>query len=295
MTYDEALKWGKSRLETVCNIEKDADAWQLFEFVAKMDRTKFFMERNEEISEDIFEKYKRCINKRKEHYPVQYITNIQSFMGFDFYVDESVLVPRPETEELVVCTENLLSKRFEERKGGLQPFAGSPDVLDMCTGSGCIAISLKLRNDNINVTGVDISNEALNVAVRNCEQLNAKVSFVQSDLFSVLEERGVINDRFDIIVSNPPYIETKEIETLMSEVKDYEPVIALDGCEDGLYFYRKIVEQSVNYLKSGGYLIFEIGCSQGEAVSKIMRDNGFSNIEVRKDLSGLDRIVFGGI
>lgn len=281
MTFREALNWGISQLGEAGIEEKDIDAWCLFEYVTKMTRTKFFMESMDTISDSLFVKYQECISKRKQHYPVQYITNEQQFMGYNFYVDESVLVPRSETEELVIYTEQLVGE--SELK--------MPKVLDMCTGSGCIAVSLKLRNNNFNITAVDISADALFIACKNADKLNAEINCVQSDLFSELSEEN----KFDVIVSNPPYIETREIDALMDEVRKYEPVIALDGYEDGLYFYRKIIEESLSYLNPGGVLVFEIGYNQGQSVSKLMIENGFSKVKVKKDLAGLDRIVSGGI
>ena len=212
---------------------------------------------------------------RASHVPLQHITGVQEFMGLGFCVNEHVLVPRQDTEVLV---ESVL----EVLKPGME-------VLDMCTGSGCILISLlKLCGlADVKGVGVDISEEALKVAIRNAEKLGIDAMFLHSDLFKKVD--GV----YDIIVSNPPYIRTTVIEELKEEVKFHDPFIALDGKEDGLYFYRRIVEESPKFLKKCGKLYFEIGHDQGEAVSKVMRDAGFTDVTVKKDLAGLDRVVFG--
>ena len=160
-------------------------------------------------------------------------------------------------------------------------------VLDLCTGSGCIGISIQSFCSNTQVTAADISEDALKVAQKNAKENQVPVKFVHSDLFKE------ISGSYDMIVSNPPYIPSKVIETLMPEVRDHEPIKALDGKEDGLYFYRRITEESVAYLKPGGYLLYEIGHDQGEAVSSYMRENGFDEIEVIRDLAGLDRVVRG--
>lgn len=299
MNLREALAYGEKALKMAGIAESKIDAWLLFEFVTKMNRTKFFMNGTDLVSESDFEKYKALIEKRKQHYPLQYITCVQQFCGYDFYVDESVLIPRSETEELVglakdsikamLCTDNMADNRVNVNKAN----AGAVkklNILDMCTGSGCIAVSIALSGENVDVTAVDISPKALDVAKKNAKKHNACVEFVKSDLFE-----NLTGEKYDIIVSNPPYIETKELSTLMEEVIKYEPVCALDGKEDGLYFYRKIIKESINFLNEDGKLMFEIGYNQGKSVSLLMEEAGFHNIKIIKDLSGLDRIVCGGI
>ena len=160
-------------------------------------------------------------------------------------------------------------------------------VLDMCTGSGCIPISLKLRNPQIVIEGADISEEALKVAEKNAKKLGVSGKWIQTDMFEN------ITGTFDMITSNPPYIPTKVIEELEAEVRLHDPYEALDGKEDGLYFYRIIVKESRQYLKRGGWLIFEIGSDQAEAVKTLLQEAGYENIEVKKDLAGLDRVVYG--
>ena len=190
-------------------------------------------------------------------------------------MNEHVLIPRFDTEILV-------EEVMKELHDGFS-------ILDMCTGSGCILLSLLKYSNNCSGVGVDISENALAVAKENQKRLGLDASFVQSDLFEQ------ITGKYDIIVSNPPYIRSDVIPTLMEEVRLHEPVLALDGTEDGLFFYRKIVKESTDYLNGGGWLFFEIGYDQGEAVKKLMEENGFKNVKVVKDYAGLDRVVLGNI
>ncbi|MCQ2494845.1 MAG: peptide chain release factor N(5)-glutamine methyltransferase, partial [Lachnospiraceae bacterium] len=227
--------------------------------------------------EDSLDDYNSAIMRRGTREPLQYIIGTASFMGLDFKVSPAVLVPRADTEILV-----------EEI---LKDFHSGSRILDMCTGSGCILISLmNYSNDCVGV-GVDLSEDALEIAKYNAKQLvpDKDVVFVKSDLFTEIDKE----ERFDIIVSNPPYIATAVIEELMPEVRDYEPRMALDGTEDGLYFYKKIVDNAEVYLKSGGMLAFEIGYDQGEAVKQLMLDYGYNEVEIVKDYSDMDRVVKG--
>ena len=275
MTLKEAYEYGQKQLRKVEIEDAALDAWYLLEYVTGISRAKYFMDMNKVLSDELEKQYCNCIATRTKHIPLQHITGVQEFMGLEFCVNEHVLVPRQDTEVLV---ESVL----ENMHPGME-------VLDMCTGSGCILISLLKLCGFLNVygTGVDISGEALHVAMRNAEKLDVSAQFLHSDLFEKVE------GKFDIIVSNPPYIRTAVIEELKAEVKFHDPFLALDGKEDGLYFYRRIVEESTKYLKKGGKLYFEIGHDQGEAVSKLMRDAGFADVTVKKDLAGLDRVVFG--
>ena len=272
LTYEELLKIGENELLMSDISDANIDAWYLLEYVTGMSRVAFFLKRAENISQKEENEYREVINKRKKHIPLQHITGTQEFMGFDFLVNENVLVPRQDTECLV---ENVL------------PYAYGKKILDMCTGSGCIIISLKKIEETAECTGVDISEKALEIALKNARSNEADVSFIKSDMFKNIMEK------YDIIVSNPPYIETDEIETLSDEVRLFDPMMALDGDKDGLKFYRNITEQAAGYLKRGGWLMYEIGCSQAVAVSEIMHKNGFAEVTVIKDLSGLDRVVCG--
>lgn len=255
--------------------EADLEAFYILEYVLKINRSTYFLKKTEEVSE---EQCTDCIGiatERRKHRPLQYILGTQEFMGLMFYVDENVLIPRQDTEGLV---EKVLSLT-----------RGTEKVLDLCTGSGCIAISLKKHKNTLQVSAVDISSKALQVAKKNAENLQADVTFIESDLFDK------VTGTFDVIVSNPPYIQSDVIKTLMPEVKDNEPLLALDGREDGLYFYRKIIKEAKNYLRTEGILCLEIGYDQGEAVAELMRQQGFEQISVEQDLSGLDRNVYGKI
>lgn len=273
MTLREAYEYGQIQLEKAGIEDASVDAWYLLEFVTGMSRAMYFLKMHESLSEQQEICYKEYIQTRSSHIPLQHITGVQEFMGLEFLVNEHVLVPRQDTEVLV-----------ESALEVLQP---GMKVLDMCTGSGCILLSLLNFREGLEGIGVDISQEALKVAVKNQERLNMKATFLQSDLFDE------VTGQYDLIVSNPPYIRTAVIEELKEEVKFHDPFLALDGKEDGLYFYRKIVEKSPEYLKNGGKLYFEIGHDQGEDVKHLMEMAGFSNVSVKKDLAGLDRVVFG--
>lgn len=276
-TYKDALEYGKQRL-LECEIEDaNLDAWLLLEYVSGISRSWYFIHENEEISEDDIEEYQILIEQRGKHIPLQQLTKEAYFYGMKFFVNENVLIPRQDTEVLV---EQVLS--LSKGKENLK-------LLDMCTGSGCILLALLANLKQASGTGVDLSEKALEVAQRNGKELGIEVSWVQSDLFDK------VSGSYDIIVSNPPYIETSVIEGLMDEVKLYEPRMALDGTEDGLFFYREITMQAGKYLKNNGILAFEIGYNQGKAVSEFMKENGYKEVQVLQDLAGLDRVVTGRI
>lgn len=275
MTLKEAYEYGQGQLKSAGIDDADLDAWYLLEYVTEITRAVYFMDMHRVLSGEEEAEYRKVVGVRAKHVPLQHIIGVQEFMGLSFCVNEHVLVPRQDTEVLV---ENVLQM--------LRP---GMHVLDMCTGSGCILISLlKLCGfSDISGVGVDVSEEALEVACKNAENLGVDVTFLHSDLFSE------VKDKYDVIMSNPPYIRTAVIEELKEEVKFHDPFIALDGKADGLYFYRRIVDESTNYLKKCGKLYFEIGHDQGEDVSRLMREAGFSDVTVKKDLAGLDRVVFG--
>lgn len=273
MEYKKLYEWGLAKLQNAGIDEAALDARLLLEYVCDTDRNTLLVHGERPVSEEEQSRYEEYIEKRERHVPLQYITGEQEFMGLSFQVNENVLIPRQDTE---ILTEEAL----RELSDGM-------DVLDMCTGSGCILLSLLKYTNDCHGVGVDISEKALEVAEENNRRLGKDAVFLQSNLFEKVE------GKFDVIVSNPPYIRSDVIPTLMEEVKTYEPMSALDGREDGLYFYREIVKQAGGYLNRGGKLFFEIGCEQAEDVSKLLTDAGYKEVQVVKDLAGLDRVVWG--
>ncbi|MCD8398767.1 MAG: peptide chain release factor N(5)-glutamine methyltransferase [Lachnospiraceae bacterium] len=339
-----------------CQIEDAAvDAWYLLEYVTGVSRAMYLAERDKKLSEEQRDAYAALVNKRGAHIPLQHLTGEQEFMGLPFLVSEAVLIPRQDTETLVelaldkikaaLCSGVLPRGIHVERDSGARGEKtgtrrgsdtprGEKDryrVLDLCTGSGCIAVSIaKLceqmwgkKSGNLGKSGKDqepceswlevcasdLSEDALEIARENARRLGADVRFFQSDLFAQIpmpvdcENRSVSTDsrigenasgvEFDLIVSNPPYIRTQVIEKLSEEVRLHEPRLALDGGNDGLEFYRRIVCESRAYLRSGGWLLLEIGYDQGEDVAKLLRQSGFSQVRISKDLAGNDRVVEG--
>lgn len=268
----DIIKKAQNTLEAAGIADSQVDSWLLAEFVFGITRVKYYANMQMTVDGRSAEKYNELVNQRAGHIPLQHIIGTQEFMGLTFKVNENVLIPRQDTELMV---ENVVDYLGNDER----------TVLDMCTGSGCIAVSIDRLSKNSKVTAVDISEKALEVAQENNRLNNANVTFIQSDLFTN------VTGKYDIIVSNPPYIRTDEIPKLMEEVKMHEPVMALDGMEDGLYFYKKICGEASDYLNDNGKIFFEIGYDQGDDVSEILRQNRFCNIEVLKDLSGNDRVV----
>ena len=278
LTYRQMCHNGAAILADAGITDAEYDSFALLEYITGMDRTAYILNGSKSVPEDIAERYDAVIDRRSSHIPLQHITGQAWFYGRGFNVNSDVLVPRQDTEVLV--------------SEALKVINAKDSVLDMCTGSGCIIITLALEKKLGRALGADISEAALKVASDNREKLGADdVTFVKSNIFSDIN----VNDAelFDVIVSNPPYIATGEIETLTEEVRIHDPYIALDGLDDGLHFYREITQQSMNYIKSGGWLLYEIGCTQAHDVSDIMSEYGYSNIKVIKDLAGLDRVVMG--
>lgn len=278
MTYRECYEQGCRTLQAAGIEEAALDARLLLETVCGTDRNDLLVHGEQPVAPEAEEKYLNWIRQRAEHIPLQQLTGEQGFMGLTFNVNEHVLIPRQDTEILV-------EEVLKELHDGMR-------VLDMCTGSGCILLSLLHYSNDCEGLGVDLSAEALEVAGRNVLKVLTPekaehAHFLQSDLFEKVE------GKFEIIVSNPPYIASAEVEKLMPEVRDHEPRMALDGTEDGLYFYRRIIEEAGKYLVSSGMLFFEIGYDQGQAVSELMRTEGYCEVQVVQDYAGLDRIVFG--
>ena len=285
-TFHELLTQGTQLLMNAGIEEARLDAWLLLEYTADISRAWYYAHPEAEVNEEIVSEYLSLCQKRAEHIPLQHLTHQACFMGYDFYVDERVLVPRQDTE---VLAEEALHQLRNMR---------NPRILDMCTGSGCLLLSLLMELPDATGTGVDISAAALAVAERNRKnlELEKRAVLVQSDTFSgdyFQKNSGNISLEYDMLISNPPYIPTEDIGKLMEEVRFHDPVLALDGREDGLYFYRRITEQAGKYLKPGGWLMYEIGCEQGADVSAIMQGEGFTEVAVKKDLAGLDRVVIG--
>ncbi len=273
MKYQELYRWGCEQLKEVIIAEAELDARLLLEEICGTNRSYLLVHGDEEVTEEQYQSYVNCIARRKEHIPLQQIMGYQEFMGLKFTVTPDVLIPRQDTEVLV---EEVMLHLHD----GMH-------ILDMCTGSGCILLSLlRYSNDCVGV-GADISEAALAVAKENAKQLDLEATFTLSNLFENVE------GKYEIIVSNPPYIPTDVIPTLMEEVKGHEPIGALDGYGDGLYFYREIIKNAGEYLYPGGMLFFEIGCEQAEDVSNLMKEEGYQAVTVCKDLAGLDRVVYG--
>ena len=271
-TYASALRYGKKYLADRQIENSGGDAWYLMEYVWGIDRNYYFLHSDDIIEQKDEERYRDLLQKRGSHIPLQHLTGTCDFMGLTFQVNDQVLIPRQDTETLV---ESALSRLKEGDR-----------ALDLCTGSGCIILSLEKLGPGIRGLGADISAAALAVAKRNRDSLGLESDFCISDLFEGIE--GV----FDIIVSNPPYIASGKIPGLMEEVRGFEPLLALDGGADGLDFYRRIIKDARNFLKPGGWLGLEIGYDQREAVEELLRRQGFIRTETLQDLAGLDRTVW---
>lgn len=273
MTYREAVEFGTKCLTDAGVPDAALDAWYLLQMVCRIERSYYYVHGEEDITQDAQKEYEIAVQKRAEHIPLQYIIGEQEFMGLRFKVNSNVLIPRQDTETLVEQVLKIV-------KPGMK-------VLDLCTGSGCVLISVLKNAPELTGMGSDISKTALLVAKENAKLHEVDAEWVRSDLFDNITET------FDVIMANPPYIPTGEILSLMPEVRDFEPENALDGGADGLDFYRKIAGQVKDYLNPGGYVYMEIGYDQGEAVSELMRNAGLTEVEVIKDLARNDRVVKG--
>ena len=283
-TLRDAVNYGKQFLQDFGIENAQYDATELLLLVMGISRTQYLINSMDKIDSGKLAEYAELINKRAEHIPLQHITGIVNFYGREYKVNANVLIPRQDTEILV---EEVMKLTNSESR-----------VLDMCTGSGCIIISLAAsgHTSENGAVAIDISDDALKVADYNKKYNNADyIKLIKSDMFSSSECEQYKNEdnRFDVIVSNPPYLPTKDIDELSEEVRLHDPVLALDGDTDCLKFYKAITKQSVNYLKENGYLCYEIGYNQAEDVRNIMEQCGYSGIKVIKDLAGLDRVVIG--
>ena len=276
MTIREVLTNIRERLQNAGIEDFEYESWAFLDWKLHIDRAEFYMNPNGEIKEELLAELEDVLKQREQRVPLQYLMGECEFMGYDFYVDERVLIPRQDTECLVELAVESIRKKSTKVK-----------VLDLCTGSGCIGISVSKLCPDTEVTLADISDGALTVAQKNAQNLSADVTLIKGNLFENIE------GRFDYILSNPPYIPSEVIEGLMPEVKEHEPRLALDGEADGLSFYREIINEAPDYLNPDGRIYFEIGAEQGEDLTHLMNERGFSEVKVHKDLAGLDRIVTG--
>ena len=279
LTLQSLLEEGSARLSKAGVKEALLDSRYLLFEAFNMDWTHFLLDRNEEISDlEKVEMYRALLEKREKRVPLQQIFGKCHFMGLEFYINKNVLIPRQDTEILA----ELILKDYK---------GSNAEILDMCTGSGCIAVSLACLGGFEGILAVDISPKALEVARENVRKLvgEGRIELAESDLFASFAK----NRKFDVIVSNPPYIPTKEIEGLEPEVRDFEPRLALDGKEDGLHFYKKLILEGRRYLKPQGAVYFEIGFDQGEGVSGLLKKAGFEEVRIEKDRAGLNRVAVG--
>lgn len=274
MTFTKLYNDAVLRLEAAGITDAKSDVNLLFFYLLGYDRNYLFMHANDEINSEQVDIILKALDKRENRIPLQHITGKQEFMGLEFDVSKDVLIPRFDTENLV--EEALILANDGDK------------ILDICTGSGCIIISIMQYKNDIQGFASDLSEKAIKTAEHNAKKHNKDITFIKSDIFDDIEETG-----FDVIVSNPPYIKTSVIDSLMDEVKEHDPYMALDGGDDGLVFYRKIINGSRNHLKNFGYLLVEIGYDQGEEVKMLFEENGFKDVCVKKDLSGNDRVVTG--
>ena len=323
MTIREVLTNIRERLQNVGIEDFEYESWAFLDWKLHIDRAEFYMNPDGKVKEELLEELERALKQREQRVPLQYLMGECEFMGYDFYVDERVLIPRQDTECLVeLAVESIREKKVKlgqeyseadhgenvskentvkyDGNYGMQHCekCGADNkkserkstkvkVLDLCTGSGCIGISVAKLSPDTEVTLADISEGALSVAKKNADNLGADVTLIRGNLFENIE------GRFDYILSNPPYIPSEVIEGLMPEVKEHEPRLALDGEVDGLSFYRKIINEAPDYLNPEGRIYFEIGAEQGKDLIRLMDERGFSEVKVHKDLAGLDRIVTG--
>ena len=283
------VKEGEYQLSKAFCMDPKIDAQELYCYLTGLDKVSLFLKAEEEVDRETEGKYMELIRRRAERIPLQHITGVQEFMGYTFKVNPHVLIPRQDTETLVTEAAKTIQSTPREKLSFFEKLKGRKewDVLDLCCGSGAVGISLAKICSNVKVTATDISAEAVETAEANAEDLRVKVRFLTGDMFEPVKGR-----KFDMIVSNPPYIRTNMISILQEEVKDHEPLNALDGGRDGLDFYRTIVEKAADFLKPEGFLLVEIGHDQGEDLRKMLKDSGkYSPAVVIKDLPGRDRVV----
>lgn len=275
MVIREALEYGSKNLENNLYTNPLNESRQILSFLLEKDISFLYIYPDFQLNKEVEEKFVKIINKRRENYPLEYILNSADFYKRDFYVDERCLIPRWDTENLI--------EAVKEKSKNIS----NPKILEIGPGSGAISITLALELKNAFITGADISKDALKVCNINLNKYQIDdVEFIYSNLFEN------IKDKYDIIISNPPYIKSEDMNFLQEEVKK-EPVLALDGGVDGLDFYKTISEESRDYLKKDGFLIFEIGHDQYDKVKEILINNKYIDINYKKDIQGFKRVIFG--
>lgn len=280
----ELIKLGEAQLIKAHCMDPKIDAEELYCYLMGIDKVKLFLQSRGVVSQEIEERYFELIGKRAQRIPLQHITGVQEFMGLTFQVNPDVLIPRQDTETLVEEAARMITGNHDKVSGRRKW-----RVLDLCCGSGAIGIALaKICNNKIKVIGTDVSVSAIETAQKNSEQNRVRIKYLEGDLFAPVK-----NKKFDMIISNPPYIRTHMIPILQDEVKRFEPMLALDGGLDGLDFYRRIIEEAPSHLREQGVLALEIGHDQAMPVSQLIRDTGaFTKVHVVKDLPGKDRVVY---
>ncbi len=286
VTIGRLLREGAKKLMEADISTPGLDAEVLLYNLLGVERFYLHMHKEKEVSEGIQKKFRIGIEKRAKHMPIQYIVNRQEFMGLDFWIEEGILIPRADTEILVEKVIDIYKNNY---------YPDMVKIIDIGTGSGAIAVSLAKYIENCSIMAIDICPDALRVAAKNADfhGVNNKITFYLGDLLEPIDRREEYGT-YNFVISNPPYIPKRMIDTLGGGVRDYEPHLALDGGIDGLNFYRKITVNAKKFFKKdGGCLMFEIGHDQGKDVSKILDINGFINIEVLQDLAGLDRVIVG--
>ena len=282
MVIGELIEIGISILGDMDYTNTKLEARLILSKLLNVDKSYIYAHEDMEINQSVEEEFIRIMKKRATGYPIQYILKEREFMGLDFHVDEGVLIPRPDTETLVEYLIDYINENYKNENIRL---------LDLGLGSGAIGLSIAHYCKNVTVYGSDISPKAIEVSNWNKERFKLKnVKILEGNLFQPIKD---MKNSFEIIVSNPPYIESDQIKGLQTEVKDYEPLQALDGGGDGLEFYREISRQAKVFLKNTGLLIYEIGHNQAKEVSHILDKEAYDHIEIIKDLNGKDRVVLG--
>lgn len=293
MIVKDMIRMGENRLIAANIMNPKTDAEELYMFITGSDRTEFFMQWNDSLDDRICDRYFDLIEKRCTRVPLQHLTGYQEFMGLKIEVNDKVLIPRPETEALVeqavkiVLAKNTESSNLSEDTDFFQKIASRRKwkILDLCCGSGVIGITMAHRCANAKVTVTDISSDAVKLAKKNAADTRVKLNFECGNLFEPIAKK-----QYDLIISNPPYVKTYMIPILQEEVKNHEPIMALDGGEDGLDFYRRIIEEAPAHLKKQGVLMLEIGHDQGADIKKLIEKNGaFGECLIMKDFNDYDR------